>query len=117
MTDTITSGFCSTEFAVLKKAIDRWEEDNSHDFDVTFCGTLVKGISPELEKSIERFANRTANVGKQVDQDARETLLKIDDFVRVYSRYKELFSYDSVSAPPNGSIELWTAFKNLVAKN
>ena len=69
--------------------LEAWQNDSSEELLVYIGGFRVKGVSLQLEQSMEKFLNATANQGKRVDPDAKDTLMAIDDFASAYSRFKD----------------------------
>lgn len=57
--------------------------------------------------------NNTADAGKRVEDDARDTLIEIDALCHSYEEFKRLAAEESPYAPPSGSMELWSAWRNL----
>ena len=113
MTAVITSAICASEFAKLKIAIEDWSNDDSKKFDVSYAGGTVKAFSRDLEDAVEYFLNATADAGKTVDVDARESVMAIDSFCAHYEEFKRLAAEESPYAPPSGSTELWSSWSNL----
>ena len=113
MTAVITSAICASLFAKLKTAIDDWINDSTKDFDVPFNGGTVKAFSRKLEDAVESFLNATADAGKHVDDSAKESIIEIDRLCFAYENFKRLASEESPLAPPSGSDEFWTAWRNV----
>ena len=114
MTAVITSAICASEFALLETAIKSWEDDESEDLLVNIGGFKKKAISLDLEQSIERFLNNTANAGRHVYPEAKESLLHIDEFAEAYVEFKRMSAEGSPLAPSDGSHKLWTTFRGLI---
>ena len=115
MTNVITSAICASEFASLHSALEDWQNDNSEELMVYRSGFRVKDLSLQLKQSIERFLNATANHGKRVDPDARDTLLAIDDFSNVYFRFKDTNDESSMDGSMTNLTDLWRQFGSLIA--
>lgn len=114
MTSVITSAICASQYAILENAIDDWTNDTTKDFDVAHNGATVKAFSRKLEDAVELFLNSTADAGKKVADDAKQSIIEIDRLCFAYESFKILASEESPLAPPYGSDDFWSAWRNVV---